>query len=111
MTVIFIEQFLPSTQNILVIISSVELQSLAVSCVFTRDLDLVVLHAKLLRVGGHLEVHIVFLHVAFGDQVEVDVANVLNLNFQLTLGGAERTALEEEPGEDGEDIVSDDEGK
>ena len=71
-----------------------ELQPLAITGVLAGDFNLVVLQTKLLRVGRQLEVHIVLLHVTFGDTVEGDVADVFNLDLDLALGRAEGASLQ-----------------
>jgi hypothetical protein len=72
----------------------VEFQSLAVLSVLARDVHFVVFKAELLRVGEDLEHDIVLLHVAFSDEIQRQVANVLDKNFNFALVGAQGMAFD-----------------
>lgn len=87
----------PSSKHVLAVVLSVELQPFAVASVLARDVDLVVLHVELLRVGDEFEGHVVLLDDAFADRVQVHVTDVLDLQFELALRGAERCSLDVDP--------------
>lgn len=74
-----------------------ELQSFAVTRVLADDLSHKVFPAQFIRVSLDLEVDIVFLHTSFAGSVQVDVADVFDLDLYLALGRAERASLDVDP--------------